>query len=84
MRTRSQAKAMEPIELDINIDFDGAHEAWNTNKKRVGQGYLYVCGRRLANGKSCKCKPYRLDGSISQMGPCRRHWALEDNNDDKN
>jgi len=83
MRTRSQSKAMQPLVLDVNIDFDGAHVAWTANKKRIGQGYSYVCGTRLANGKLCQCKPFRLDGSSSQVGPCRRHWVPEDDDDDK-
>jgi hypothetical protein len=44
-------------ELEVNIDFDGAFEAWNANKRRVGQGYVYICGAVLKNGKKCQRKP---------------------------
>jgi hypothetical protein len=81
MRTRSQSKM---VELDVNIDFDGAHAAWTSNKKRVGQGYTYVCGTRLANGKPCQCKPFRQDETASQTGPCRRHWIPEEDEGNEN
>lgn len=84
MRTRSQSKILMnlPVELEVDIDFDGAHEAWTANKKRVGQGYSYVCGTRLANGKPCQCKPFRLVKTASQTGPCRRHWAPTDDDNE--
>ena len=44
-------------ELEINIDFDGASKAWNSNKRRVGQGYVYICGAILKNGSKCQRKP---------------------------
>jgi len=44
-------------ELEVNIDFDGAIEAWNANKRRVGQGYVYICGTVLKNGNKCQRKP---------------------------
>ena len=83
MRTRSQSRTMQPVELDVNIDFDEASRAWNSNKKRVGTEYSYVCGTRLANEKFCQCKPVYVYGSISQTGKCRRHWIQEDEEDKK-
>jgi hypothetical protein len=44
-------------ELEVNIDFDGAIEAWNANKRRVGQGYVYICATIMKNGKKCQRKP---------------------------
>ena len=44
-------------ELEVNIDFNGAIEAWNANKRRVGQGYVYICGVIMKNGKKCQRKP---------------------------
>jgi hypothetical protein len=44
-------------ELEVNIDFDGASEAWNANKRRVGQGYVYICGTVMKNGMKCQRKP---------------------------
>jgi hypothetical protein len=44
-------------ELEVNIDFDGAIEAWNANKRRLGQGYVYICGTVMKNGKKCQRKP---------------------------
>lgn len=43
-------------ELEVNIDFDGAIEAWNANKRRVGQGYVYICGHILINENKCQRK----------------------------
>ena len=59
MLTRSKTK-----ELEINIDFDMASQYWNANKKKLGNGcYLYICGKKLKNGKYCqnelcKCKKH--------------------------
>lgn len=51
MITRSKQSKMK-----IEIDFDEASGAWMKNKKRVGQGYVYICGATCKNGKKCvKC-----------------------------
>ncbi len=43
---------------DNEIDFDGASEAWNSNKRKLANGcYEYVCGAKLANGQKCCRKP---------------------------
>lgn len=44
-------------EQEVNIDFDGASAAWNANKRRIGQGYVYICGTILKTGKKCQRKP---------------------------
>jgi hypothetical protein len=63
MKTRSQTKAeaamvvqREPYEVDI--DFDGASEAWHMNKKRLANGcYEYVCISNTKSGRKCCRKP---------------------------
>ena len=30
------------VQYEVNIDFDGASAAWNSNKRRVGQSYEYI------------------------------------------
>jgi hypothetical protein len=47
--------------LEVNIDFDGAIEAWNKNKKKLGNGnYQYVscyqCQGKTKTGDQCKNK----------------------------
>jgi|TARA_B110000967_G_C18811965_1_gene524105 hypothetical protein len=56
------------LQFDVNIDFDGASQAWNQNKKRDGQMYSYVCGEKCSStGRPCQKVPSR--GSDS----CRLH-----------
>jgi hypothetical protein len=46
-------KELKPL-YEVNIDFDGASEAWKANKKSVGNGcYKYVCCK--VNKKGLKC-----------------------------
>ena len=44
MKTRSQTR-QEKLQLyEVNIDFDGASEAWRSNKKSICNGqYKYIC-----------------------------------------
>ena len=64
MLTRNQSKKI-PL-YDVDIDFDGASEAWNRNKKRIGNGsYKYVscndCKAYTKSGHPCKKKtPFDL------------------------
>ena len=59
METRQQVRENILYEknalYEVNIDFDGASEAWNANKKSTGNGcYKYVCGDiSLKTGKKC-------------------------------
>jgi len=47
MKTRSQAKYENSALYEVNIDFDGASEAWKANKSSIGNGsYKYVCAKR--------------------------------------
>ena len=59
MQTRSQTKRVN-FELEVNIDFDGASEAWKANKVSKGNGtYTYACKTIKQNG--CKCSLSVLD-----------------------
>jgi hypothetical protein len=59
METRQQVRDSLMYEkgalYEVNIDFDGASEAWKANKKSTGNGcYKYVCGHiSLKTGKKC-------------------------------
>ena len=57
MLTRSQTKRVNFI---LDIDFDGASEAWRANKISKGNGtYTYACKTIKQNG--CKCSLSILD-----------------------
>jgi hypothetical protein len=58
MQTRSQTKYDNSAIYEVNIDFDGASEAWKANKKSIGNGsYKYICAKRGKNNNCCirKC-----------------------------
>lgn len=60
MKTRSQTRYENLGYFEVNIDFDGASEAWKANKKSIGNGmYKYVCCKKVKNGNNCslKCLP---------------------------
>jgi len=43
---------------EVNIDFDGASEAWRANKKSMGNGqFKYICGHTTKSGTKCQKKP---------------------------
>ena len=78
MQTRSQTKSettsqkiyepMIPL-YEVNIDFDGASEAWKFNKKYIGNGnYKYICCSMKANGEKCGIK------CMLNENCCRRHY----------
>ena len=57
MKTRSQTK-QELSQYTIEIDFDGASQAWRANKKLLPNCcYQYVCGVVSISGKKCCRKP---------------------------
>ena len=59
MKTRSQTKQQKQQLYEVNIDFDGASEAWKKNKKSVGNGcYKYICVAEK-NGTTCGSKCYK-------------------------
>ena len=59
MQTRSQTKTRSQLELHkplytVDIDFDGASEAWKKNKRSRGNGtYIYICGQTTKTGTTC-------------------------------
>ena len=65
MKTRSQTKKeSEQINNNdvgtytVEIDFDGAREAWRANKKELPNCcYEYICGYITMSGKKCCRKP---------------------------
>jgi len=76
MQTRSQTrdqtknKQMAPL-YEVNIDFDGASEAWKANKKYIGNGsYKYICSILKANGEKCGIN------CIPNEDYCKRHYNI--------
>ena len=60
MKTRSQTRYENSALYAVNIDFDGASEAWKANKRSIGNGsYRYVCAKRGKCNNMCiaKCLP---------------------------
>ena len=69
MKTRSQTKYENSALFEVNIDFDGASEAWKANKKSIGNGmYKYVCEQKSKNGRNT-CTAKCLPGEIY----CKKH-----------
>lgn len=55
MYTRSQAKYDSMAIYSVDIDFDGASDAWRANKKSIGNGhYKYICIGITKTGNGCK------------------------------
>ena len=60
MKTRSQTRIVEESvgKYTVEIDVDGAREAWRANKKELPNCcYQYICGQVLITGKKCNRKP---------------------------
>jgi len=54
METCSITKYEENAPFLVEIDFDGASEAWRKNKKPKGNGtYVYKCEHICKSGKQC-------------------------------
>ena len=69
MLTRSQTKTLSKALYEVDIDFDGASEAWKSNKKSIGNGsYKYICCVIKANGDKCGIK------CMTNEHCCRRHY----------
>jgi hypothetical protein len=71
MQTRSQTKYDNSALYEVIIDFDGASQAWKSNKKSIGNGsYKYVCSKKGKNNNCCisKC----LFGEIY----CKTHLKM--------
>ena len=74
MQTRSQTKLTSISTFDVEIDFDGASEAWKANKKSIGNGsYKYVCSKKNKNSNFCSLKC--LSGEIY----CKTHLKMFEN-----
>jgi hypothetical protein len=62
MKTRSQTKPLELtsetfVKYEVDIDFDGASEEWQANKKSIGNSsYKYVCQKVNIKGGNCRFK----------------------------
>ena len=49
-----------PALLTVDIDFDGASEAWKANKKSIGNSsYKYICQAKTVSGNCCKRESIR-------------------------
>ena len=60
IKTRSQTKEEKSAIYEVNIDFDEASKAWQSNKKSIGNGsYKYLCFKKNIKNKNClnKCLP---------------------------
>lgn len=62
METRSKTRVAVTVREDRSLyfnsnEFDEAILAWNRNKKRIGQMYVYVCGKTTSVGKPCQKRP---------------------------
>jgi hypothetical protein len=69
MQTRSVTKYEKSALYEVNIDFDGASKAWNSNKKSIGNGiYKYICCVVYSNGEKCGFK------CISGEDYCKKHY----------
>jgi hypothetical protein len=77
MQTRSKTKINI---LEVNVDFEEASRYWNSNKKKMQNGfYKYVCGFEKKNGNYCK-KPLCKDTNrCNQHAGCDNQHAGCDN-----
>lgn len=67
MQTRSQTRNQSQQQYSVDIDFDGASEAWKANKVAKGNGtYAYRCEAIKKDG--CGCSQMVSGGSF-----CKRH-----------
>jgi hypothetical protein len=73
MQTRSQTRSYQSTNsalFQVDIDFDGASEAWKSNKKSTGNGcYKYVCQKITNSGTCCKRE------SLANSEFCKMHNA---------
>ena len=54
MQTRSQTRRIEESRYTVEINFDGASEAWKANKISKGNGtYGYRCSSMKKDGTPC-------------------------------
>jgi hypothetical protein len=68
MQTRSQTRQNQETMYSVEIDFDGASEAWKANKIPKGDGtYAYRCNGIKRDGLPC-CQMVSGRSSF-----CKRH-----------
>lgn len=76
MKTRSQTNPIELtssnfVKYEVDIDFDGASEAWKANKKSIGNGsYKYVCQKVGLKGTNC------ISRCLSGEHYCKTHLKM--------
>jgi hypothetical protein len=64
--------------LDNKINFDECINAWNENKKKIGNGmYVYICGKPLLSSKYKTCQHKQIDKNGFYSG-CKRHYMWEE------
>ena len=88
MNTRSQQNYENEALYEVNIDFDGASEAWKSNKKYIGNGsYKYITtsnkiipsNNTQVHNKNTRCKQITKSGnqckreSINDCEFCFQH-----------
>jgi len=62
----------------VEIDFDGASEAWKANKKPIGNSsYKYICQAKTVSGNCCKRE------SLKGNDFCKIHCAFKKNEEEK-
>ena len=74
VKTRSQSKKQKSAIYEVNIDFDEASKAWQSNKKSIGNGsYKYLCCKKNIKNKNClyKCLP--------SVDYCKYHLSMINN-----
>ena len=72
MEARNERADLYKELYEVNIDFDGASEAWRANKKSTGGGcYKYICEAKTATNKCCLRQP--MNGSIYCKMHCKNN-----------
>ena len=57
MQTRSHTNYEKSSIYNVDIDFNEASQAWNSNKKHIGNGmYKYICNALSKKGNKCNKK----------------------------
>ena len=76
MNTRSQQNYENEAIYEVNIDFDGASEAWKSNKKYIGNGcYKYITPSNKitpSNNTQVHNKNTRCNQIIKSGTQCKR------------
>jgi hypothetical protein len=77
IKTRSQTKEEKSAIYEVNIDFDEASKAWQSNKKSIGNGsYKYLCLKKnTKNTKNTNC----LNKCLPCVDYCKSHLSMTNN-----